>query len=154
VIAATSTVPITLDTSPAFGTPDVEADSIGNSAVALATASELPASAWSCAPAEQGPFAGPVPSTTFTCGALAVTNEFAPDVATSAGNFWADLELGTSTYNPLVLNPGQSATITVAISPTDAKGTRVKGFLTLESFNFNTLSSDELVTFPYAYKVG
>jgi hypothetical protein len=154
VIAASSTVPITLDTSPNFGTPDVEADSIGNSAVALATASELPASAWSCAPAEQGPFETTATNTTFTCGAFAVTNEFAPDVNTSAGNLWSDVETGTTTYNPLVLDPGQSATIAVAISPTAAAGTRVRGFLTLETFNFNTLSSDELVTFPYAYKVG
>jgi hypothetical protein len=29
----------------------------------------------------------------------------------------------------------------------------VKGFLTLESFNFNTLSSDEIASFPYAYRI-
>jgi len=154
VMAATSTVPITLDTSPNFGTPDVGAQSIGDSAVALTTASELPASVWSCAPAEQGPFATTATATTFSCGALAVTNTFAPDVSTSAGNLWGDLELGTNTYNPLVLLPGQTGTITVQISPTDAAGTTVHGSLTVESFNFNTLSSDELITFPYAYTVG
>ena len=83
-----------------------------------------------------------------------MTNAFAPDVSTSAGNLWADSELGSNTYNPLVLQPGQTGTITVQISPTDATGTTVRGFLTVESFNFNTISSDELVTFPYAYKVG
>ncbi len=153
-LAATSTVPITLDTSPDFGTPDVGAQPIGDSAVALATASELPASIWSCAPSEQGPFATTATATTYSCGALAVTNAFAPDVSTSAGNLWADVELGSNTYNPLVLQPGQTGTITVQISPTDATGTTVRGFLTVESFNFNTISSDELVTFPYAYKVG
>jgi hypothetical protein len=30
----------------------------------------------------------------------------------------------------------------------------VHGFLTVETFNFNTISSDELVTFPYTYKIG
>jgi hypothetical protein len=30
----------------------------------------------------------------------------------------------------------------------------VRGFLTLETFNENTISSDELATFPYKYKVG
>jgi hypothetical protein len=29
----------------------------------------------------------------------------------------------------------------------------VKGFPTLESFNFNTLSSDEMASFPYSYSV-
>ena len=61
---------------------------------------------------------------------------------------------GSSTYNPLVLDPGQTGTITVSISPTDANKTKVRGFLTLETFNFNTLSSDEVATFPYAYRVG
>ncbi|MGA8523565.1 MAG: S8 family serine peptidase [Candidatus Dormiibacterota bacterium] len=153
-IAATSTVPITLDTSPNFGTPDVEGKSFDNSTVALLSAAELPASIYSCAPAEQGPFSGTAISTTVSCGGIATTNAFASDVSTSTGNLWADVELGTSTYNPLVLNPGQSATITVAISPTNPKGTSVSGFLTLETFNNNTFSSDEVATFPYAYTVG
>jgi len=153
-IGASSTVPITLDTSPNFGTPDVEAQQFGNSAVANVTAPEVPASVWSCAPAEQGPFTGTAPSTTFSCGADGVTNRFAPDVSTSAGNAWSDLDLGTSTYNPLVLDPGQTGTITVSITPTDANRTKVRGFLTLETFNFNTFSSDEVATFPYAYRVG
>jgi hypothetical protein len=151
---ASSTVPITLDTSPDFGTPDVGAQSVGNSAIAVAKASELPASIWSCAPAEQGPFSGTAPQTTYSCGAIAVTNEFAPDVSTSAGNIWSDLEIGTASFNPLVLNPGQSGKITVTITPSDPVGTTVSGFLTLETFNNNTISSDELATFPYKYRVG
>jgi hypothetical protein len=153
-MAATSTVPITLDTSPNYGTPDVEAFSFGDAAVAFPTADELPASIWSCAPAERGPFTTTAVSTTFSCGAFALTDAFASDVSTSAGNFWADLELGTTTYAPVVLDPGQSATITVIIRPTDRAGTRVRGFLSLESFNFNTFSSDEVASFPYAYTVG
>jgi hypothetical protein len=153
-IAAESTVPITMDTTPDFGTPDVEAVSHGDSAVATATAPELPASIWSCPPSPRGPFTAPVAPTTFTCGAMALTNQFASDVSTSAGNVWSDIELGTSSYHPLVLNPGQSGTIPVAISPTDRAGATVSGFLALETFNFNTISSDELVTFPYQYRVG
>jgi hypothetical protein len=116
---ASSTAPITLDTSPDFGTPDIGAQSVGNSAIAVANAAELPASIWSCAPSEQGPFSGTAPQTTYSCGADAVTNEFAPDVSTSAGSAWSDLELGTLTFNPLVLSPGQRGTITVTITPTD-----------------------------------
>lgn len=43
-MAATSTVPITMDTSPDVGAPDVEAFSAGSAAVAVVTAPELPAS--------------------------------------------------------------------------------------------------------------
>jgi hypothetical protein len=150
---ASSTVPITLDTSPNFGTPDVGAQQSGNNAIAVAQAAELPASAWSCAPSEQGPFSGTAPSTTFSCGAVGLTNPFAPDVATSAGNLWADVEQGSSTYDPLVLNAGQTGTISVQITAGDNPGTKVNGFLTVESFNFNTLSSDEMASFPYSYRV-
>jgi len=150
---ASSTVPITLDTSPNFGTPDVGAQQVGNSAIAVAKAAELPASPWSCAPAEQGPFSGTAPATTFSCGAVGLTSPFAPDVSTSTGNLWADVELGTNTYNPLVLDPGQTGTISVQITATGNHGTKVKGFLTLESFNFNTISSDEVASFPYSYRV-
>ena len=101
----------------------MEGKSFDNSTVALLSAAELPASIYFCAPAEQGPFSGTAISTTVSCGGIATTNAFASDVSTSTGNLWADVELGTSTYNPLVLNPGQSATITVAISPTNPKGT-------------------------------
>ena len=41
---------------------------------------------------------------------------------------------------------------TFRITPGDP-GTKVTGFLTVESFNFNTLSSDEVASFPYSYKV-
>jgi hypothetical protein len=154
VFEATSTVPIALDVSPNFGTPDIEATSMGDTAVAVASAPELPASVWSCAPSEQGPFAAPVSSTTFSCEAIATTDDFAEDVSTSAGNLWSDVEIGTFSYNPLILNPGQTASILVSISPTDPIGADVHGFLSVESFNFNTFSSDELVSIPYAYRVG
>jgi hypothetical protein len=150
---ASSTVPITLDTSPNFGTPDVGAQQSGNTATAITQAAELPASAWSCAPSEQGPFATTAPSTTFSCGAVGLTSPFAPDVSTSAGNLWSDIELGTNTYDPLVLDPGQTGTISVQITAGDKPGTHVKGFLALESFNFNTLSSDEVASFPYSYRI-
>ena len=109
---------------------------------------------WSCAPAEQGPFTGTAPSTTFSCGADAVTNRFAPDVSTSAGNSGRTSSSGTNTYNPLVLDPARRARSRCrSVRPTRT-GTKVRGFLTLETFNFNTFSSDEVATFPYAYRVG
>lgn len=156
LISASSTVPITLDTSPNFGTPDVEGVSTDDVSQANLHAAELPASVYSCAPSEQGPFSSTATSTTFSCSGIGLTNTFAADVSTSAGNLWSDIEQfgGFVTYNPLVLEPGQSDTISVAISPTDRIGTHVSGFLALETFNFNSLSSDEPVSFPYSYTVG
>jgi hypothetical protein len=42
---------------------------------------------------------------------------FDPAVAADSGNLWADVTLGTSTFNPLVLAPGASGTITLTIRP-------------------------------------
>jgi Subtilase family/Peptidase inhibitor I9 len=151
-IGAISTVPITLDVSPNFGTPDVEAVSSGDSAVATVNLPEVPASAWSCAPAEVGPFASAAPATTFSCGASAQTNPFDPGVTSSTGNIWSALEGFTNAYSPLVLQPGQSGDITVSFESTAKPGTVVSGFLGVESFNFNTISSDELVNIPYQYR--
>ena len=85
----------------------MSAQQSGNNAIAVAQAAELPASAWSCAPSEQGPFSGNAPSTTFSCGAVGLTNPF----ASAAGNLWQDVETGTNTYDPLVLDPGETGTI-------------------------------------------
>lgn len=153
-IAATSTVPITLDISPNFGTPDVEANSFGNAAVATVSLPEVPASLWSCPPAEQGPFGNSgAPTTTFTCGASAQTNPFDPAVTSTAGNAWSDLEGFTNSYSPLILQPGQSGDITVTFAPTDSQGTAESGFLAVETFNPATISSDELTVMPYRYTV-
>lgn len=153
-IAATSSVPITLDISPNFGTPDVEATSFGNAAVATVSLPEVPTSLWACPPAEQGPFPTAAPITTFTCGAAAQANPFDPAVTSSAGNVWSDLEGFTNAYSPLILQPGQSGDITVTFAPTDSAGTAEAGFLAVETFNPVTFSSDELTLIPYHYTVG
>jgi hypothetical protein len=53
----------------------------------------------------------------------------------------------------LVLQPGQSGDITVTITPNGPKGTIVSGFLAVETFNFNTFSSDQLVSISYTYSI-
>jgi hypothetical protein len=152
-IGALSTVPINFDTSPNFGFPDVLSVPSGtNAAVATLKAPDIAASLWSCTPTEIGP--GLATKTTYSCGADATTKAFDPAVDSSTGNIWSYFEGLTGTYAPLVLLPGQSGDITVTITPNGSKGTQVSGFLAVESFNFNTFSSDQLVNLPYKYKIG
>ena len=49
---------------------------------------------------------------------------------------------------------GQSATITVTITPSGSTGTVVRGTLYIDDFNNFTDGGDELAAFPYAYKIG
>lgn len=151
-IAATSSVPINFSTSPNFGTPEILSVMHGDSATVTLSAPDIAASIWSCPPTEIGP--GNAVAAAFSCGAAATTRTFDPAVDSSTGNIWSALEGLTATYTPLLLQPGQSGDITVKITPGANPGTIVSGFLAIESFNFNTVSSDQFARIPYRYRVG
>jgi hypothetical protein len=53
----------------------------------------------------------------------------------------------------LLLAPGQSGVISVTFTPAGSAGTVTSGFLALETFDFNSFSSDVLVKIPYSYTV-
>jgi hypothetical protein len=54
---------------------------------------------------------------------------------------------------PITLNPGQTGTITVTITPSGASGTVVHGTLYIDNFDFFTEAGDELAALPYAYTI-
>ena len=54
---------------------------------------------------------------------------------------------------PITLNPGQTGTITVTITPSGASGTVVHGTLYIDDFDFFTDGGDELVALPYTYTI-
>jgi Subtilase family len=88
------------------------------------------------------------------------TPGFDNSVTSSTGDFWAvsvdpDADLG----NAVTIQPGQTATITVTITPSGTKGTVVNGQLyvyTPPSFAYPTFNStgDTLASIPYSYTVG
>jgi len=63
-----------------------------------------------------------------------------------------------ATFSPLVLNPGQTGTISVTITSTGAPGTVVSGTLYLDDVvqhlppsAYGQSSGDGLAAFPYSY---
>ncbi len=86
--------------------------------------------------------------------AVANTNPFDSAVTPSSGDVWAASVNPAATYSPLTLDPGQTGTITLTITPNAPKGTVVHGFIGVDTFNFATFAGDELVNIPYSYKVG
>jgi hypothetical protein len=54
---------------------------------------------------------------------------------------------------PITLNPGQTGTITVTITPSGDPGTVVRGTLYIDNFDFFTDGGDELVALPYTYRI-
>ena len=171
VFVAQSTVPITMDAFNAAGAlpsgqtaaPDLFAvpdPQVANQVDAALDAPEVPFGPWGVAPSEIGPYGpGGAPTVPVATGAFALIQPFDPAVSADSGDIWADFTLNTSTYNPLVLAPGQSGTINVTITPKLAQvGSTVSGYLYVDTFNVvggfaSTFSGDEVVRIPYSYTV-
>ena len=86
--------------------------------------------------------------------AFALTQPFDAAIAADSGDAWADLTLGTHTFNPLVLAPGATGTINVTITPDPSQvGEVVQGYLYIDTFNPNAGTGDEVVRIPYSYTV-
>jgi hypothetical protein len=90
----------------------------------------------------------------------AVAKPFDPAVSSPTGDLW----LGSvdpaafATFSPLVLNPGQTGTINVTITPSGASGTVVRGALYVDDFvsgvpPYGIFTGDELAVIPYAYTI-
>ena len=86
---------------------------------------------------------------------------FDSSVTSSTGDFWnVAVDPNAADFGtPVTIQPGQSATITVTITPTEKKGTTVSGLLNIytpPSFGYATFNTtgDLLAQLPYTYKVG
>jgi hypothetical protein len=107
----------------------------------------VPFGPWLLFPAEVGatPPGGAQPEP-YPANAFVVMQPFDNAVSADSGDVWEDLVLGSNTFNPLQLAPGQSGTINVTFTPQAAQvGTTVNGFLYIDTFNLGLLTGDEVV---------
>ena len=155
-VVAQGTVPITMETSYFSGDPDVGGVSFGNAAVSTVRAPELAPSFYFGLPEPTGPFgATGVPrGASVNLAAVANTNPFDSAVSADSGDVWAQSVDPTAPYSPLTLAPGDTGTITLTITPNARKGTVVRGFIDVDTFNLVSVGGDRLTTIPYAYRVG
>jgi hypothetical protein len=75
-------------------------------------------------------------------------------VTASTGDVWAETVNPNATYTPMTLAPGQTGTITLTFTPSAPKGTVVRGFIGVDTYNSFTVTGDELINIPYSYTVG
>ncbi len=66
---------------------------------------------------------------------VAVANPFDCAISASTGDAWAQTVNASAPYTPMTLAPGQSGTITLTITPNAPKGTVVRGFIAVDTFN-------------------
>jgi hypothetical protein len=154
-VVAQGTVPIVMDVSAANGDPDRLGVSLpGNFSVAAVLAPEVAPGFFFALPEARGPFPpGGVGQATVNLAAVANTNPFDFAVSASSGDVWAQ-SVGNARYTPLTLQPGQSGTISLTITPNAPKGTVVRGFVAVDTLDLATASGDEVLAIPYTYRVG
>ncbi|MGH2873849.1 MAG: S8 family peptidase [Solirubrobacteraceae bacterium] len=157
---AQATQPITFDYG--FGDPDLAAIATGATAAGYVLGSATPG-IWELAPDELGPFSGAAPAGTVSAGMIAYTHGFDPNASSSTGDP-EDQAVNPSAeaYTPLTLEPGQSGTMTLTITP-PPPGSQPQPGMRSEGRMFGTLYVDafdnvlgvagELAAFPYAYRV-
>ena len=126
---STASLPIMFDWGPFQGDPDISSHNPGAGPLCATTesASYSPPGGtiqngfWGAAPTECGPYSGPAPAGTVSSSMTVVAKQFDTSVTSTTG----DLELAAinpaATFTPVIINPGQTATIDVTITPSAAR---------------------------------
>ena len=163
---ASSSAPLFFDVTYPYGDPDV-VSSTGKTATASYSSSGIGAGDWTITPFLGGPFgAKAAKHVTATTSLTATTAGFDPTISSPTGDLWLGSTHPATPFTPYVVNPGQSVSIPVTITPTGTAGSTVTGTLYLadSSFVSTDLSFDEVpgyspegsdvAAFPYSYTVG
>ncbi len=160
-VSAVASLPIQFDYAPATGDPDLGSGPVGTSANGsyAPPAGDLTSGVWFADISESGPYRTAAPAGTATSSMSVQAREFDPAVTSPT----EDVEqLGGSPNVPgpfVTINPGQTATINVTITPSAASGTVVSGTLYIDDLMngvppYEDLTADELTGIPYEYTVG
>ena len=161
----TAGAPAFFDFTWPFGDPDL-ISSAGKTAVRTYSAPQVPDGDWILTPTLLGPF-GPK-SARSVAASISVTGrtaEFDPAVSSPTGDLWLASIRPSSSFTPYVVDPGQSVTIPVTLTPQAAPGTTVRGTLYLADssllpgeLTYSILSGNypegsDVAAFNYSYTV-
>ncbi len=167
----TSSLPAMFDWGDVIGDPDIGSASSGpgplcadsESASYSPPGGTVSAGVWYAGPSECGPYPGPAPAGSATISMTAQIKPFDTTVTSAPGDLWlaaVDGPSALSSFAPVVINPGATATIDVTITPSGASGTVVSGNLYVDTYSTGTptavysqLAGDELAALPYTYTI-
>lgn len=149
---------IRFDMESANGDPDI-ASNQGKQVGATLAANPVSQGAWDIAPDVVGPFGpAPAPNQPVSTALLATTNTFDPTVTSPTGDLWYDSVDPTAIFDTYLVQPGQSATIPVTITPSGAPGTVTSGTLyvddaSLVDFGTFVANGNQVAALPYTYTI-
>jgi Subtilase family len=162
-VSASSSRPVMFDFGPFPGDPD-KASSAGLTAGAQyplgGAVTPVTPGLWFAAPSEAGPYpSSGAAAATVTSSMSAVTQAFDTSANSAPGDFWrfsVSPLAAHASYNLLTVNPGQTRTINLTLTPSAPTGTVVHGMLYLDDFadSMQFLSGSQLAALPYTYTVG
>ena len=159
---ASGSLPIEFDLMQYAGDPDIfgPPTTPNNAAVSYTPAGGVVTQGlWNALPDEIGPYGtGPAPAGTASMTLIATTKAFDDAVTSAPGDLWLQAINPAGTVTPVIINPGQTATIPVTITPSGAPGTVVSGTLYVDDLvgdvpPLGTTAGDELAAFPYTYTI-
>jgi hypothetical protein len=167
--SASASVGIFFDYEWSFGDPDLLSNSApyGTNPSGTFSSSAVADGTWTITPFQDGPDGahGVAPAVTQTA-MTATTAAFDPAVTAPTGDLWLESVDANATVHPVIVDPGQTVTIPVTITPGAAAGTTVSGTLYLDDASLvdgavteNALTgvfpqASDVAAFNYEYTVG
>jgi hypothetical protein len=161
-----SSAPLFFDITYPYGDPDV-ISTTGKTATATYSASEVGPGDWTVTPFLVGPTGkNPAPNVNANVSMTATTAGFDSAVSSPTGDLWLGSTNAAATFTPYVVNPGQSVTIPVTITPSGKSGATVSGTLYIADSSFispdlnfddqpgSTPEGSDVAAFPYSYTIG
>jgi Subtilase family/Peptidase inhibitor I9 len=164
-VVASATLPIMFDYGPNQGDPDLvgvptQINPFRATAAYAPTGGKIQQGVWFATPSEFGPYAAPAAAGSVNMTLTATSLDFDPTVTTAGGDLWlAALDANTlNTFQAVLVDPGQTVTIPVTITPAGASGTKVHGTLYIDTLvnglpPYQQLTGDEVAAFPYSYTI-
>jgi Subtilase family/Peptidase inhibitor I9 len=159
-LTTTGSRPVQFDSMAPLGDPDL-ASTAGTTASLSYSADPVSQGVWVLLPAQVGPFAtAPTPEPA-TASMTATTRAFDPAVTSSTGDLWLGALDPSTSATPVTVAPGQTADITVTITPTGTHRV-VHGTLFVSDLSVTFLSEgsiysqpvgNDVVALPYTYTV-
>ncbi len=161
--SAVATLPVVFDYGANQGDPDLVGFPTGtNTAAGSFTPSggTVQPGVWFANPSEIGPYAGPAPSGLVNMSLTATMKAFDTSITSPGGDLWlAAVDPSVlATFGAVIVNPGQTVSIPITVTPTGPSGTLVSGVLYVDSLiqgvaPYNELTGNEVAAIPYSYTI-